>query len=59
VAGPAGARVISSQVWGATAIDPIALAGAVVVPAVAGLQACLWPALRAARVSPMVALRAE
>jgi ABC-type antimicrobial peptide transport system permease subunit len=59
IAGLAAARVIASQVWGATTVDPAALAGAVAVLAVAGLQACLWPALRAARVSPMIALRAE
>jgi putative ABC transport system permease protein len=59
VAGVAAARVIASQVFGAGAIDVTALAGAVVVLTVVGLQACLWPALRAARVSPMIALRAE
>jgi predicted permease len=59
VAGLAAARVIASQVFGAGAIDVAALAGAIIVLAVVGLQACLWPALRASRVSPMIALRAE
>lgn len=39
--------------------DPSALAGVCVVLAVAGVLACLLPALRAARVAPMHALRGE
>jgi predicted permease len=59
VAGLGASRVIASQVFGAGAIDVAALAGAIAVLAVVGLQACVWPALRASRVSPMIALRAE
>ncbi|MEW9572161.1 ABC transporter permease [Rhodanobacter sp. Si-c] len=39
--------------------DPVALGGVCVVLAVAGLLACLLPALRASRVAPMRALRGE
>lgn len=39
--------------------DPLALAGVCVVLALAGLLACLIPALRAGRVHPMHALRGE
>jgi putative ABC transport system permease protein len=39
--------------------DPVALGGACAVLAIAGLLACLLPALRAARVAPMRALRGE
>jgi len=41
------------------AFDPLALAAVCVVLAVAGLLACLLPALRAGRVQPMRALRGE
>lgn len=57
--GFAAARVIASQVWGAQAIDVAALAGVIIVLGVVGLQACLWPALRATRVNPLIALRSE
>ncbi|BFI97222.1 MAG: ABC transporter permease [Rhodanobacter sp.] len=42
-----------------SAFDPVALLGVCVVLAVAGLLACLFPALRASRVAPMRALRGE
>jgi ABC-type antimicrobial peptide transport system permease subunit len=39
--------------------DPLAMLGVCMVLALAGLLACLLPALRAARVPPMHALRGE
>lgn len=42
-----------------SAADPIAVLGVCVVLALAGLLACLLPALRASRVQPMRALRGE
>jgi len=39
--------------------DPLTLAGVVIVMLVVALLACLWPARRAARIDPMVALRIE
>ena len=47
------------QEIGRSVFDPFALAGVCVVLALAGLLACLVPALRAARVPPMHALRGE
>ena len=44
---------------GRTAFDPLALAGVCVVLTIAGLLACLMPALRAGRTHPMRALRGE
>ncbi|HET8898396.1 MAG TPA: ADOP family duplicated permease [Rhodanobacteraceae bacterium] len=41
------------------ALDPLVMLGAAVVLLLAGLLACLLPALRAARVAPMRALRGE
>ncbi len=42
-----------------SALDPLAMLLVAVVLAIAGLLACLLPALRAARVAPMRALRGE
>ena len=54
-----GARMISTQLYGLSAADPLTLAGAVILlMVVAGLAGYL-PARRASRVDPMVALRYE
>jgi ABC-type antimicrobial peptide transport system permease subunit len=52
-------RVLANQLWGLSSRDPITLAGVVIVVALAGLCACYFPARRATRVDPMVALRYE
>ncbi|WP_426702106.1 ADOP family duplicated permease [Rhodanobacter sp. Col0626] len=51
-------RAVIEQL-GRTAFDPLALAGVCLVLTIAGLLACLMPALRAGRVHPMRALRGE
>ena len=53
------ARVLSSQLWGVAPHDPLTLAIVMAVVALAGAAACLFPARRAIRVDPMVALRYE
>ena len=53
------ARVIASQVPGVLPLDPLSLAAALATLAAAALLASLLPALRAARVDPMIALRSE
>lgn len=50
-------RVIRSQLWNISPHDPITLASVVAVMALAGFAACYFPARRATRVDPMVALR--
>jgi putative ABC transport system permease protein len=55
----AATRVIANQLWGVSPRDPITLAIVVGVVAVAGLAACYFPARRATRVDPMIALRHE
>jgi putative ABC transport system permease protein len=52
-------RVLSAQVWGVTTRDPLAYVAVAILLAAAGLLASLPPALRAARSSPLSALRAE
>ncbi|MGH9657842.1 MAG: FtsX-like permease family protein, partial [Bryobacteraceae bacterium] len=52
-------RVLSSQLWQVSPLDPLSLAGAVAVIALAGVAACYFPARRATRVDPIVALRHE
>jgi putative ABC transport system permease protein len=52
-------RFLVDQLWGVSARDPLAYAAVVLVLGVVGLAACLWPALRASRVNPLVALRSD
>src|SRR5713101_9094458 len=52
-------RLIESQIWGISPHDPLTLCGVVAVVTLAGLAACYFPARRATRVDPMVALRYE
>jgi ABC-type antimicrobial peptide transport system permease subunit len=51
-------RMLRAQVHGVTPTDPVSIALAVAVLAASTMAAVLVPALRASRVSPMVALRA-
>jgi putative ABC transport system permease protein len=52
-------RVIASQLWNVSPRDPMTLTVVVAVVVTAGLAACYFPARRATRVDPMVALRYE
>jgi putative ABC transport system permease protein len=52
-------RFIASQIWGISATDPWTFGAVAGVILAAGLAACLFPARRAARVDPLVALRYE
>jgi predicted permease len=49
-------RAIAAQLYGVTALDPLVMFGAVAILAATSFVACLGPARRAARVSPLVAL---
>ncbi len=53
------ARLLAGQIWNVSAFDPISFGAVSLILLVAGLQACLWPARRAARIEPMEALRYE
>jgi putative ABC transport system permease protein len=54
-----GARLLATYVWRASTFDALTFVGVSLVLFVAGLQACMWPARRASRISPIVALRDE
>ncbi len=55
----AGGRIIASFLFGTLASDPMALSTVVAVLLSVALVACWFPARRAARIDPMVALRDE
>jgi putative ABC transport system permease protein len=50
---------LESHIYGVTTTDPWTFAGVVLVLAGVGVGACLWPARRAMRVDPLIALRSE
>jgi putative ABC transport system permease protein len=52
-------RVLASQLWEISAHDPLTLVSAVTVVLVAGVSACYFPARRATKIDPLLALRYE
>ena len=63
VAGVAGAvfatRLVQGLLFGVAPHDPLTLAGVAVTMAAVGIAACWLPALRAARIDPVVAMRGQ
>jgi predicted permease len=53
------AQLLARQVWRVPPFDPFAFAIVAIILLAAGLQACFWPARRAARIDPIIALRDE
>jgi predicted permease len=53
------ARLLARQVWNVSPFDPVAFGLVSLILLGAGLQACVWPARRAARIDPIIALRQE
>jgi putative ABC transport system permease protein len=53
------ARILQNRIWGIKSADPLTLIAVAALLAVVGLAACYFPARRATKVDPMVALRYE
>jgi putative ABC transport system permease protein len=53
------ARWLAREVWNVSPFDPLAFLVVSVILLAAGLQACVLPALRAARIDPIIALRQD
>jgi putative ABC transport system permease protein len=53
------AKILQSRIWWIKGADPLTLATAALVLTAVGLAACYFPARRATKVDPMVALRYE
>jgi ABC-type antimicrobial peptide transport system permease subunit len=52
-------RFLAQQVWRVAAFDPVAFGVVAMILMGVGLLACAWPARRAARIDPIVALRLD
>jgi len=57
--GLAAGQACASMLYDVSPMDPVAFIGASIALAVAAMLACWLPALRATKISPMTALRAE
>jgi putative ABC transport system permease protein len=55
----AAARLLAQQVWRVSPFDPVSFAVVSLLLLIVGVQACFWPARRAARVDAVTALRYE
>ncbi len=55
----ASTSAMRTLLYGVSPLDPIALGAAIVVLSVAGIASTLVPAVRATRVDPLIAIRAE
>jgi ABC-type antimicrobial peptide transport system permease subunit len=58
-AAAATSRLLQSQLFGIEPLNPIVYLGVAVLFALIAILACLAPSLRASRIEPIVALRAE
>jgi ABC-type lipoprotein release transport system permease subunit len=58
-AAAATSRLLASQLFGVSTIDPLTFTAVPVFLAMVALGACYLPARRASRVDPIVALRAD
>jgi len=57
IASYAAGKSLAGQIWRVSAFDPVAFAAVAVLLMLVGVQACYWPARRAARTDPLVAIR--
>jgi len=57
LASVAAGRWLAGAVWRVTGVDPLAFAAVAALLMIVGLAACYWPARRAARTDPLLAMR--
>ena len=57
LASVAAGRWLAGAVWRVTGVDPLAFAAVAALLLIVGLAACYWPARRAARTDPLLAMR--
>src|SRR5688572_30919222 len=50
---------LAGAVWRVSGFDPVAFGVVALLLLLIGLQACYWPARRAARIDPLLAIRSE
>jgi putative ABC transport system permease protein len=55
----AAGRWLAGQVWRVAGFDPVAFGAVSLLLVVVGLLACYWPARRAARTDPVIAIRGD
>jgi len=55
----AATRLIAAELWGTSRHDPLTLISVVATIAIVGLAACYFPARRATKVDPLIALRGQ
>jgi putative ABC transport system permease protein len=53
----AAGQWLAGAVWRVAAFDPLAFGAVALLLILVGLQACYWPARRAARIDPLIAIR--
>ena len=53
----AAGRWLAGAVWRVSGVDPLAFAGVAALLMIVGLAACYWPARRASRTDPLLAMR--
>jgi putative ABC transport system permease protein len=52
-------RLVARQVWTVPSFDPAVLLAGIATIVILGIAACYFPALRATRIQPVIALRHE